>query len=51
MDAAARREALKADVRAGLSAERKRIPSKWLYDARGGALFDEITRLDEYYPT
>lgn len=39
------------DVLAGLSARRKAIPSRWLYDARGSQLFDEITELDEYYPT
>jgi L-histidine Nalpha-methyltransferase len=43
--------ALRADVRAGLTAERKSIPPKWFYDARGSALFEEITALPEYYPT
>lgn len=42
---------LEADVRAGLSSSPKDIPPKWFYDARGSALFDEITRLPEYYPT
>lgn len=46
-----RRAALAADVRAGLTATPKRLPSKWLYDARGSALFDEITRTREYYLT
>src|SRR6188474_2130100 len=27
------------------------IPPRWLYDDRGSALFDEITRLPEYYQT
>lgn len=27
------------------------IPPRWLYDDRGSELFDEITRLVEYYPT
>ena len=27
------------------------LPSKYFYDERGGALFDEITRLPEYYLT
>ena len=27
------------------------IPPRWLYDDRGSELFDEITRLPEYYPT
>lgn len=39
------------DVLDGLTAQPKQIPSKYLYDARGSKLFDEITRLDEYYPT
>jgi len=39
------------DVLAGLSLPRKSIPSTWLYDRRGSELFEEITRLDEYYPT
>ena len=41
-----RREAL-----AGLTASQKQLPPTWLYDARGCELFDEITRLPEYYPT
>lgn len=39
------------DVRAGLTATSKTLPPKYFYDARGSELFDEITRLDEYYPT
>lgn len=39
------------DVRAGLTAEPRTIPPKYFYDARGSLLFDEITRLPEYYPT
>jgi L-histidine N-alpha-methyltransferase len=27
------------------------LPPKWFYDDRGSQLFDEITRLPEYYPT
>src|SRR4051794_8764841 len=48
-DAAAR--ALEADVREGLGATPKTLPPKWFYDERGSELFDEITRLPEYYPT
>ncbi len=48
-DAATR--ALEADVRAGLGATPKTLPPKWFYDERGSELFDEITRLPEYYPT
>ncbi|MER7334431.1 MULTISPECIES: L-histidine N(alpha)-methyltransferase [unclassified Micromonospora] len=42
---------LREDVRAGLTAEPKWLPPKWFYDARGSELFEEITRLPEYYPT
>jgi L-histidine N-alpha-methyltransferase len=35
----------------GLSAQPKRISPKYFYDARGSQLFDEITRLPEYYLT
>jgi dimethylhistidine N-methyltransferase len=45
------REAFRADVLAGLARARKTLPSRWLYDDRGSELFEEITRLDEYYPT
>lgn len=44
-------EALREDVREGLTSQRKWLPSKWLYDARGSELFEEITALAEYYPT
>src|SRR3954454_12299254 len=43
--------ALAADVLEGLLATPKTLPPKWLYDARGSELFDEITELDEYYLT
>ncbi len=43
--------ALEHDVRAGLGATPKTLPPKWFYDDRGSDLFDEITRLPEYYPT
>lgn len=43
--------ALREDVLRGLTAERKWLPPKWFYDARGSELFEEITRLPEYYPT
>jgi L-histidine N-alpha-methyltransferase len=43
--------ALASDARAGLSANPKSLPPKWFYDARGSDLFEEITRLPEYYPT
>jgi L-histidine N-alpha-methyltransferase len=44
-------EALRRDVRAGLTTTPKTLPPKYFYDARGSDLFDEITRLPEYYPT
>jgi dimethylhistidine N-methyltransferase len=44
-------EAFRADVLAGLSQRRKTLPSRWLYDQRGSELFEDITRLDEYYLT
>jgi L-histidine N-alpha-methyltransferase len=33
-----------------LQAELKQLPAVWLYDERGSRLYDEITRLPEYYP-
>ena len=42
---------LETDARIGLTSKPKDIPPKWFYDDRGSQLFDEITRLDEYYPT
>ncbi|MGZ5244123.1 MAG: L-histidine N(alpha)-methyltransferase [Bacteroidia bacterium] len=39
------------DVRVGLSAEHKFIPSKYFYDEEGSRLFEEIMKLPEYYPT
>ncbi len=35
----------------GLAAKPKRMPPKYFYDATGSRLFEEITRLPEYYPT
>ncbi|MDG4797295.1 L-histidine N(alpha)-methyltransferase [Micromonospora sp. WMMD1082] len=42
---------LRRDVRVGLTAPEKWLPPRWFYDTRGSELFDEITRLPEYYPT
>jgi dimethylhistidine N-methyltransferase len=39
------------DVIFGLASMPKSLPCKYFYDARGSALFDRITELDEYYPT
>ena len=43
--------ALRADAHAGLTSNPKVLPPKWFYDEEGCRLFDEITRLPEYYPT
>ena len=42
---------LAVDVREGLTASPKTLAPKYFYDARGSELFDQITRLPEYYPT
>jgi len=42
---------LAAEVLDGLSRPQKRISSRFLYDAKGSELFEEITLLDSYYPT
>lgn len=39
------------DVRRGFAARPRTLQPKWLYDETGSALFEEITRLPEYYPT
>ena len=49
--AAAGTTALRSDVRRGLSGGDRWLPPKWFYDAEGSAIFEEITELDEYYPT
>jgi L-histidine N-alpha-methyltransferase len=43
--------ALVQDVRRGLGSPPLTLPPKWLYDEEGSRLFDQITRLPEYYPT
>jgi L-histidine N-alpha-methyltransferase len=44
-------QALRRDVRDGLTQTPKTLPPKWFYDSVGSDLFDQITRLPEYYPT
>lgn len=39
------------DVMEGLSSFPKRIPSRYFYDDEGSHLFEEIMKLEEYYPT
>lgn len=43
--------ALRTSVQLGLTATPKWLPPKLFYDARGSEIFNEITRLPEYYPT
>jgi L-histidine N-alpha-methyltransferase len=46
-------EGLRAEALTHLCGERRprELSPKWLYDERGSQLFEEITRLPEYYPT
>lgn len=46
-----RHKELAADVLYGLTRPSKTLPPKYFYDASGSELFEEITRLPEYYPT
>jgi L-histidine N-alpha-methyltransferase len=43
--------ALRQDVLGGLRHSPKSLPPKWFYDSVGSDLFEQITRLPEYYPT
>ena len=38
-------------VLSGLARKERSIPCRFFYDAVGSELFEEITKLDEYYPT
>ncbi|MFL5381107.1 MAG: L-histidine N(alpha)-methyltransferase [Longimicrobiaceae bacterium] len=40
-----------AELRDGFSRPQKELPPKYFYDERGSELFEEITRLPEYYLT
>ena len=44
-------DAMALEVRQGLSASPKWLPSKLFYDAVGSDLFEQITDLPEYYLT
>lgn len=46
-----RESPLLRDVRLGLTQPQKELPPKYFYDHRGSMLFEEITRLPEYYLT
>lgn len=45
------RDDFRRDVLEGLGRQPRAIPAKYLYDARGSALFDAICEVPEYYPT
>jgi L-histidine Nalpha-methyltransferase len=51
LEADSANRALRRDVRHGLRQRPKSLPPKWFYDEVGSDLFDQITRLPEYYPT
>ena len=40
-----------AELREALQRAPREVPCKYFYDDRGSALFEQITRLPEYYPT
>ena len=44
-------EEVRAEIMAGLNSDPKYISSKYFYNSEGSLLFEEITRLEEYYPT
>jgi dimethylhistidine N-methyltransferase len=44
-------EAFARDVIEGLSLQPKRLAPKYFYDVAGSELFEQITKLPEYYPT
>lgn len=50
-DLSRKQESFEDALVAGLSSTPKTIPSRFLYDAAGSALFDRICELPEYYPT
>jgi L-histidine N-alpha-methyltransferase len=50
LDSAASAAALRNDVVVGLTSTPKTLSPTWFYDDRGCELYDEITKLPEYYP-
>ncbi|MXP46204.1 L-histidine N(alpha)-methyltransferase [Altererythrobacter luteolus] len=44
-------KAFRSDVLEGLSQPQKAVPARWLYDDAGSQLFEDITKVPEYYPT
>ena len=51
LDEAGVDRAFREDILAGLSHRPKATPARWLYDDAGSQLFEDITRVPEYYPT
>src|SRR5437016_511316 len=45
------RQRFRIDVLNGLRSHPKMLPSKYLYDEAGSQWFEQITTLEEYYPT
>lgn len=43
--------AFREDVLKGFAQQHKAVPARWLYDDAGSQIFEEITDLEEYYPT
>ncbi len=50
-DTAATLAEFRQEILDGLTAAQKRLSPRFLYDARGSQLFEEICTLPEYYPT
>jgi L-histidine Nalpha-methyltransferase len=50
LDSAASAAALRNDVITGLTSAPKMLSPTWFYDEEGCRLYDEITKLPEYYP-
>lgn len=51
MSVVARAPVIEDDVIDGLRREPKRLPCRLLYDELGASLFEQITGVDDYYPT
>ncbi len=51
VDLAPKEESFRDSIVGGLTKRRKSIACRFLYDARGSALFEQICELPEYYPT
>jgi L-histidine N-alpha-methyltransferase len=51
IDHVSRLNSFREDVLAGLAGPQKALPSRWLYDDRGCEPFEQITCVDDDYPT